>query len=638
MYKIKNLKLTNFKFFHGDKNIKFDGKHALIYGENGSGKSSIYWALHCFLHSTLKPDVESVQKYFKHISLHDESIRNRYANEGKSSGVAVTLTHQETGRYADVTAEISNTTVNTLTNQEIKLMTRSSELINYKVIYNMYMATNRDSIKLFRYFKENLMEFIDFDQELMTFDGRKISRNSLDWWRYIEYGIEPYPGIGGNGYWDFQGHVGLFNQKLSDFLQLITEESNKCLSDDFKEEFKIKFRYTPATYNDFNTYNKGRNKITIAPEIELIVELANLTGKDAIVERPHSYLNEARLSSIAIAIRFAILKERYIDKAPRIMVLDDLLLSLDLGNRSAVLGMLLKKYSSLFQLIILTHDRVFFDCVLNHLSKDDIEERWKIFEMYEAEEGGRKIPSIADYQTSHAKALAYFKGSNNFPIDYNACGNNQRQALEEIFKKQFNYFHLCDDKNQPLSIDSMMINHCLVEAKKLYTKIGFDTIIIDELDIHRKQSMNPTSHHNPKSNFYKRELLRTFEIIEILNKHIIKILIPTDSTLNFKVMCESGTEYSYKVKILDDILIYKKPDEGFYLIDSDKRDYALLECNGNTLGHKTNSKTLTELYTDTCEGLRRCKQEEPIVEGDVYRVFCNEENLSLFDILGSQNN
>ena len=95
MYKIKNIKLNNFKFFFGEQNLKLDKKHTLIYGENGSGKSSIYWALHCFLHSTLKPNVASVQKYFLPISQSEESIKNRYAQDGDKSGVSITLEHLE---------------------------------------------------------------------------------------------------------------------------------------------------------------------------------------------------------------------------------------------------------------------------------------------------------------------------------------------------------------------------------------------------------------------------------------------------------------------------------------------------------------------------------------------------------------
>ena len=51
MNKIKQIKLKHFKFFFGELNIDLERKHALIFGENGSGKSSLYWALYTFLQS-----------------------------------------------------------------------------------------------------------------------------------------------------------------------------------------------------------------------------------------------------------------------------------------------------------------------------------------------------------------------------------------------------------------------------------------------------------------------------------------------------------------------------------------------------------------------------------------------------------
>lgn len=132
MYKIKNIKLNNFKFFFGEQNLKLDKKHTLIYGENGSGKSSIYWALHCFLHSTLKPNVASVQKYFLPISQSEESIKNRYAQDGDKSGVSITLEHLEYERYANINAEISNNVVNTQTNHDTISWNYFSQKIRHK--------------------------------------------------------------------------------------------------------------------------------------------------------------------------------------------------------------------------------------------------------------------------------------------------------------------------------------------------------------------------------------------------------------------------------------------------------------------------------------------------------------------------
>jgi len=36
----------------------------LVYGNNGSGKSSLFWALYTFLQSSIKPNDDEVKKYF----------------------------------------------------------------------------------------------------------------------------------------------------------------------------------------------------------------------------------------------------------------------------------------------------------------------------------------------------------------------------------------------------------------------------------------------------------------------------------------------------------------------------------------------------------------------------------------------
>lgn len=64
MHKIKKIVLKNFKFFYGTKEIRFDRKHVLIYGENGSGKSSVYWALYTFFQSVFKTDPRQFKSIF----------------------------------------------------------------------------------------------------------------------------------------------------------------------------------------------------------------------------------------------------------------------------------------------------------------------------------------------------------------------------------------------------------------------------------------------------------------------------------------------------------------------------------------------------------------------------------------------
>ena len=54
MYRIKEITLENFKFFYGNRKLDFERKHILLYGENGSGKSTIYWSIYTWLENAFK--------------------------------------------------------------------------------------------------------------------------------------------------------------------------------------------------------------------------------------------------------------------------------------------------------------------------------------------------------------------------------------------------------------------------------------------------------------------------------------------------------------------------------------------------------------------------------------------------------
>lgn len=49
--RIKKIEIQNFRAFYGNFEIDLGGKNLLLYGENGSGKSSLFYALKLFLES-----------------------------------------------------------------------------------------------------------------------------------------------------------------------------------------------------------------------------------------------------------------------------------------------------------------------------------------------------------------------------------------------------------------------------------------------------------------------------------------------------------------------------------------------------------------------------------------------------------
>jgi DNA repair exonuclease SbcCD ATPase subunit len=52
--RIKSIEINNYKAFYGKHKITINRKNAFIYGENGSGKSSLYYALKDFIQSSME--------------------------------------------------------------------------------------------------------------------------------------------------------------------------------------------------------------------------------------------------------------------------------------------------------------------------------------------------------------------------------------------------------------------------------------------------------------------------------------------------------------------------------------------------------------------------------------------------------
>jgi predicted ATP-dependent endonuclease of OLD family len=63
--KIKVIEINNYKAFYRKQKIKVSGKNLFIYGENGSGKSSLYYALKDFFQSSIEDiDLNELENIF----------------------------------------------------------------------------------------------------------------------------------------------------------------------------------------------------------------------------------------------------------------------------------------------------------------------------------------------------------------------------------------------------------------------------------------------------------------------------------------------------------------------------------------------------------------------------------------------
>ncbi|MFK7949065.1 MAG: AAA family ATPase [Saprospiraceae bacterium] len=381
MHKIKILELENFKFFNGKKPIPIECKNVLIYGENGSGKSSIYWSLYTFLQSVTKTDDKEIKKYFD--PRHDQCLTNRFMKADENSAIRITF---EDETKAKTSREISLTTINTSSGTIVKEALQSSDFINYKLLAKVYDASNGEEINIFPFFERHILPFVEMKRDYTKPDGSVGSTNAAELWKMLKPGLHPRGKMHEPPYQRFQSAFGIFNQEMDKYIKTILEKANEYLQQKFNQPFKIDLTFENGTYDAFIPWKpKARDRKTIAPKIILEIEYLHkkIATDKKIIHRPHTFLNEARLTTVALSIRLAVLTEKLSVDAPKILVLDDLLLSLDMSNRDIVLDIIFKEFDD-FQIIMLTHDKFFFE-MAKHKSKLISNQDWQYLEMYAQE-------------------------------------------------------------------------------------------------------------------------------------------------------------------------------------------------------------------------------------------------------------
>lgn len=163
MKKIKEIKIQNFKAFQQVQPFAINGKNVLVFGNNGSGKSSLFWALYTFLQSSTKDD-DGVQKYFKKYIASDkgthQTLKNVFMDENKESFIKLTTIDTETQREG--TYIISHDVINTNNDDDtlIQELNIASDFINYKLLHNFYRGSHKQEVNLWPVFERDIFPFL----------------------------------------------------------------------------------------------------------------------------------------------------------------------------------------------------------------------------------------------------------------------------------------------------------------------------------------------------------------------------------------------------------------------------------------------------------------------------------------------
>ena len=658
--KLKNIKIENYRFFKEEQEFDFTSKdnipqNILLYGENGSGKTSLYNALKDFFF------------YYKNQSESKTKIKenkNIFCEPTDKPKIEITFENDTNIKFSETGFE------NEDLKEKIEEVSKSKLFLTYQDIYNLNnMFKNDISYKEFKdiftilYFDDLNHLFSEFEDNLKDFKNEIKDKDTLEEnynviKRLIEefdetfsYELDPIekedpidkdvvPNVYDTVYYldvnlleELEGNKNNF-VKFLDICEEIFKINSFDLIEKYDDIIESVSKYTKENdrYNkeeiitidevinegnsyldDFNTnilmhssisesyikckelssqinnkiYNNLQSSIIkinyilnflkINIKIEKIIEksflkfnLKYITQKEDIknidfkillsdieLKNHWSNLNEAKLSALNLAIYFSSVlgKKPYIP----ILVLDDLLISLDMSNRDKILSLLLdrsddnKFFDDDYQMFIFTHDRAFFEKAKQNFEYKS-KKKWKYFEMFVDLEENEKyqIPYIKkNEQNNMSKAEYHFKNK-----DYPACANYLRKEVENKFDKFLKLDNL-DEKiklaklkeNEHIIVDTAKDLKKLIDVLKqfeqlkdipqniqiekcsLFSKQIIDTIKkvvryieeefhfdeFEDIKLVLKNILHPQSHSDITKPLYKKELEEAIKLMEEFN-------------------------------------------------------------------------------------------------------------------------
>jgi len=343
---LHHIKIPNFKAFR-DFSLNLEGRHLLVYGPNGSGKSSLYWALYTFLQSARKPQ-HAVAKYFD--SSNSENLLNVYEDaEAKPGEIALTL--RDTATRNDTTYHISRDDHGTYNQPPILKSDLASDFITYRFFFDFSHFRNSEQLDLWPLFEKEILPLcISIDDKV-----------PLEIWETIKSGSPNPRKLSGaaarNAYSSFKQKTKDFAGLLPSIVDSISTEAQQFYNDHFSADdpatVKLKLGVTTLPAATGSNQNNFR---FIRPVIEFGIQMDGKT-----ILHPQTFLNEAKLTQLALSVRFAASLVNLHESDLKLLVIDDLLVSLDMSNRMKVAEILLSEQFNDYQKVILTHDLGLFN-------------------------------------------------------------------------------------------------------------------------------------------------------------------------------------------------------------------------------------------------------------------------------------
>jgi hypothetical protein len=497
--KIKKVEIRDYKAFYGLNEFNVEGQNLFIYGENGSGKSSFYYALKDFFQSSTETLVYD----------ETENIFLTKAQKGKGF-IEVTFNPDKDGTATDKKYTVKKSSKNTYVagDTSIRDAIKLKSFLTYKHLLSIHHIKKEKEIDLFELLVKGVLKHF----KSVAITGTK---ELGELWDDVEVAIGKETNQAFNitaKKKEVDEAIDKFNtafKKLFDTnsIENIMKFAQPIL-DKFGHNIQIELNYTQARPNakyDEIERNHVRAKV-------------KYLGKE--IPKPHIFLNEARLSAIAISIYLGMVK-RHVQGIPcKVLFLDDIFIGLDISNRLPLLKILDEEFPN-YQVFITTYDKPWYEFVKSTYL--DGNNAWKSFEFYARRtRKGFEIPIVRENKSnSHIqnyidKAEAYFNQADN-----KAAGVYLRSAFEFILKR------FCFEK-VPVTFfldTSKMKTDTFWSAVKKFkqdkpTKCGLTPATTSQIDHYTNLVLNPLSHHDINKHEITSEIQGALTTIKTLKAEL----------------------------------------------------------------------------------------------------------------------
>lgn len=507
MLRISEIQIRNFRAFSGAATT-IDlprGENLIVIGENGTGKSSLFNAIKNFFESIPKSlsITEHPYKNFLAEETADVFVKLRFLPLVAS---ASTPPAAAPASPLKLDYEWSNHTNDSgyLARQGLDV---TKGFIDYKDLLQTYFLQQKaDSVNVFDFLLENVLEDVKVlngsqtfgeswkiitdlqksiveDQEL--FDRTKDKRTKAA--RALKMRLKRDETA-------IQEQLDLLNAHVNAIIPTLIVHTNNILRA-FNMNISVEMDYALARYE---VGEKNKRAAIKAKEITLHVNFY-----DQRRPKHHHFLNEARLSAIAVSLYFASFLVNP-QAGIKLLVLDDLLIGLDMENRKPVLDILRDHFPD-FQIFIFTFDKLWFDNVRLMFPG------YQKLELVRYPRGAHETISIRKAKDFLEKAEEFY-AQQEIEAAANAIRKYYEQTIKDFCKRKrlMVCFQFQDDINK---IPASAFWTAIINASN---RIPLDPTLKREIENCQTNVNNPLSHSNTNS-VHSREVERAIDKVKELN-------------------------------------------------------------------------------------------------------------------------